>query len=169
MQPTLATRRLTLTPRSLADTDACLAMDLQPEVLRYLGGPVTDAEAQRARIEARTLGPYAPGLGYWTLREGGAEGRFAGWILLIPVDGIGPEIEIGWRLPMAVWGRGYATEAAAAVLRHAFEALGLERVIAEIDGANHASIRVAEKLGMARAGERFNEGQTWQRYVVARA
>lgn len=164
MQPTFKTDRLTVTRRRLADTDACLAMDLEPDVLRYLGGPVGDALAQRRRIEARTRGPYPPGLGYWSLRQGDATGPFAGWILLIPVDGVGPEIEIGWRLPTAVWGRGYATEAAGAVLRHGFETVGLDEIIAEIDAANTASIRVAEKLGLRWMGERFNEGLIWQRF-----
>jgi RimJ/RimL family protein N-acetyltransferase len=169
MQPTFSTDRLTLSPRSAADTEACLAMDLEPEVLRYLGGPVSDPEAQRARIEARTRGPYGPGLGYWSLREDGPGGRFAGWILLIPVDGIGPEIEVGWRLPTAFWGRGLATEAARLIVRHGFETLRLREIIAEIDEANAASIRVAEKLGLSWIGERLAHGQIWQRYAGGRA
>jgi RimJ/RimL family protein N-acetyltransferase len=169
MQPSFNTDRLHLTPRSLADTNACLAMDMEPEVLRYLGGPVSDPEAQRARIEARTRGPYEPGFGYWSLRECEPTGAFAGWILLIPLDGVGPEIEIGWRLSTTFWGRGLATEAAKVVLRHGFETQGLSEIIAEIDGANAASIRVAEKLGFSRLGERRAHRQIWQRYVGTRA
>ncbi len=70
MQATLNTRRLVLRPRELADTDACLRMDLEPEVTRYVSGPWSDPVAHRAFIEQRTRGPYLRGLGYWTLRLG---------------------------------------------------------------------------------------------------
>jgi RimJ/RimL family protein N-acetyltransferase len=83
-------------------------------------------------------------MGYWVVEEDGA---FAGWVLLIPEDGAGPEAEIGWRLRPRCWGRGIATEAAAAVLRHGFGTLGLPRVVAGIKAANAASLRVAAKLG----------------------
>jgi RimJ/RimL family protein N-acetyltransferase len=149
MQPLFETPRLVLRPRTLADTEACLAMDRDPEVTRFVSGPWTDPAAHRAFVERRTLGPYPPGLGYWTVLRRG-DGEFLGWILLIPEDAQGPEVEIGWRLVRAAWGRGYATEAAAPVLRHAFAGLGLEAVVAEIDPANTASIRVAEKLGLRR-------------------
>lgn len=59
-----------------------------------------------------------------------------------------PEIEIGYRLARRYWGRGYATEAATAVRDYAFESLNLQRLIALIDSANVASIRVAEKIGL---------------------
>lgn len=48
-----------------------------------------------------------------------------------------------------VWGRGYATEAAAAVLRRAFEHLGLERVVSIIHPESERSLRVARRLGLA--------------------
>ncbi len=58
------------------------------------------------------------------------------------------EIELGYRLARAWWGRGYATEAARAVRDFGFETLSLSRLVALIDPDNRASIRVAEKLGM---------------------
>ncbi|PFW71772.1 GNAT family N-acetyltransferase, partial [Bacillus sp. AFS075960] len=50
------------------------------------------------------------------------------------------------------WGRGIASEAAAAVVRHAFESVRLPRVIADIAQANTGSLNVARKLGMRRVG-----------------
>jgi len=147
--PVFQTRRLTLRPRTAADTDDCQAMDRDPEVRRFVTVPWDDPPRHRRFIEDRTNGPYPPGLGYWTIL---ADGVFAGWILLIPLDTIGPEIEIGWRLLRAVWGRGFATEAARPVLRHGLRTLGLPLVMAEIDPANSASQRVAEKIGMRRIG-----------------
>lgn len=58
------------------------------------------------------------------------------------------EIEIGYRLARAWWGRGFATEAARAVRDYGFEVLSLSRLVALIDPGNRPSIRVAEKLGM---------------------
>ncbi len=164
----LRTSRLILNPRTLADTEASLAMDREPEVTRFVDGPWDDAPAHLAFIKARTLGPYPAGLGYWTIRPFADPEIFLGWALLIPVDAKGPEIEIGWRLRPRAWGQGFASEAALALLRHGFDELGLEEIIAEIDARNAASIRVAEKLGMRR-GETF-EGPTrpWVRYRIRR-
>ena len=106
MQPTLTTERLVLRPRSPADTVACLAMDQEPEVTRYVSGPWSDPVAHRAFVEQRTLGPYPDGLGYWTLAPSDRPTEFVGWVLLIPLDAVGPQIEIGWRLRPACWGLG---------------------------------------------------------------
>jgi [ribosomal protein S5]-alanine N-acetyltransferase len=58
-----------------------------------------------------------------------------------------PGFELGWLLAREHWGHGYAREAAAAALRHAFEVLQRERVISLIRPANTRSIAVAEALG----------------------
>jgi RimJ/RimL family protein N-acetyltransferase len=60
------------------------------------------------------------------------------------------EGNIGYELDPRHWGRGYATEAASAVLAFGFEELGLHRVWAECVAENAASARVLEKLGMRR-------------------
>lgn len=69
-----------------------------------------------------------------------------------------PEIEIGYRLARSHWGYGYATEAASAIRDFAFGSLGIERLIALIDPANTASVRVAEKLGMHHEADAMLEG-----------
>jgi RimJ/RimL family protein N-acetyltransferase len=150
--PIFETSRLLLRPRVTADTDACLAMDREPGVTRFVDGPWSDAAAHRAFIEARTRGPYPAGLGYWTILQRGGDASFLGWVLLIPLDAQGPEIEIGWRLRRAAWRQGIATEAAAAVLRYGLETLRLREVVADIDPANTASKRVAEKIGLRSVG-----------------
>jgi len=71
-----------------------------------------------------------------------------------------PEIEIGYRLARSMWGKGYATEAAVAVRNFAFTALSIKRLIAMIDPANVASIRVAEKIGMRYESDVTFEGYT---------
>lgn len=123
-------------------------MDREPNVTRFIKGPWDDAKAHRAFIEQRTLGPYPSGMGYWTITPIDAPDSFLGWVLLIPADAHGSDIEIGWRLRPFVWGRGYASEAARRVLSYALDELSLPLVIAEIHPENAASIRIAEKLGM---------------------
>lgn len=156
MLPDFSTRRLFLRPRTIADLDACLAMDRDREVTRFIPGPWVDAQAHEAFVQARMLRDWGPGLGYWSIFARDAPGCFLGWVLLLPVDGEksgdGEEIEIGWRLVRVAWGLGYASEAALAVVAHAFETLELSRILAEIDPGNAGSIRVAEKIGMRRVG-----------------
>jgi len=166
MQPTFITDRLVLRPRTLADTEACLAMDRDAEVTRFISGPWSDPAAHRAFIEARTLGPYPPGHGYWTICSGDDPGSFVGWALLIPQDTVGPEIEIGWRLRREAWGQGLATEAARPVLRHAFVTLKLPEVVAEIDPANAASLKIAEKLGLRLRGTVRHQDKPALRYTA---
>ena len=166
MQPFFETSRLLLHPRTLADTEACLRMDRDPAVTRFVSGPWSDPVAHRAFIEARTHGPYPLGLGYWIIRRRNQPNSFLGWVLLIPADATRSEIEIGWRLPQAVWRQGFATEAAAPLLRHAFDTLKLREVIAEIDQGNTASQSVAEKLGLKRTGPLFHQGKPSLRYSM---
>ena len=58
-----------------------------------------------------------------------------------------PDFELVWTLARRWWGHGYATEGARAALAYAFEVLKKDRVISLIHPNNHASIRVAERLG----------------------
>lgn len=166
IQPDFETARLYLVPRSRADTEACLAMDRAPGVTDHVSGPWENPVAHREFTEARTRGPYPPGMGYWTIRPRAAPARFAGWVLLIPEDAVGPAIEIGWRLHPEVWGQGLATEAARPILAHAFGTLGLAEVVAGIMPGNAGSLRVATKLGFHFSGETVGP---YRRYRLRRA
>ena len=151
--PVLETARLRLRPRTLDDLENCVRLDREPGTLRHVDWPLAsggwdDEAAHRAFIRARTVHPYPHGLGYWVVALRAAPGEFLGWVLLIPEDARGPEVEIGWRLMRAARGKGYATEAGTALLRHGFATLGLARVIADMYRANAASVAVARKLGM---------------------
>jgi RimJ/RimL family protein N-acetyltransferase len=84
--------------------------------------------------------------------ERGADGAFLGWCALSRWNPTHRSAAIGYVLDDAAWGRGYATEAARAVLEWAFTTLDLNRVQAETDTRNLASARVLEKLGFVREG-----------------
>ncbi len=105
------------------------------------------------------------------------DGTFAG-VVGLSVPGFEapftPCVEIMWRLLPQFWGRGYATEAAAAVLATAFETLGLPEVVAFATTGNLPSIRVMEKIGMIRdADGDFDQPQVsdsrLRRHVLYRA
>ena len=168
-QPTFETERLIVRPRRLADTPACLAMDGDPEVVRFIPGPWLEPIAHRAFVEARTRGPYPAGMGYWAVVPKEAPNEFLGWASLIPWETKGPWVEIGWRLRRAVWRRGYASEAAAPLIPHGFEALGLDEIIADIHPDNAASIGVATKLGFRLRQARLKPDYTIGYYGLTRA
>jgi RimJ/RimL family protein N-acetyltransferase len=64
-----------------------------------------------------------------------------------------PPVTVGWRFAPVAWGRGYATEAARALLDQAFTTMRIERVGCVTNADNHKSVAVAERLGMRRVGE----------------
>ena len=76
------------------------------------------------------------------------------------------ELELSWTIFRQHWGQGFATEAAVAALAFAFDTLGEREAVAYIDPANHASMRVAEHLGMTLRGDAELYGATVGRYVV---
>lgn len=150
-------------------------MNADPEVRRWFP-EVLDAE--RAGTEAgRCRDAIARrGWGMWALELPG-EIAFAGFVgLNVPQYDAPfmPAVEIGWRLPRAAWGRGYATEAAQAALGFAFSRLALREVIAITVPGNLASRRVMQRLGMVRdaTGDfdhpRVQAGHPLSRHVLYR-
>jgi ribosomal-protein-alanine N-acetyltransferase len=142
----LTTERLVLRPVTADDHAALLAHWTAPEVRRFLfDGVELSADEVEEVIEASTLDFVAAGYGLWLIRErdGAALVGTAG---LRPLDDLG--LEIFYSLAPGSWGRGYATEAAGAVIEHALGPLRLPEVLAEVDEANVASIAVISRLGM---------------------
>lgn len=146
--PTFETDRLLIRPRCIADLDACLKMDRDPEVTRFVPGPWFDPAAHQAFVLERMTAPYPSGFGYWTVTHLDEPDCLLGWILLLPDEHEPRNAEIGWRFVRNSWGKGYATEAARALLVHAHDHPVIQCVFAEIDPRNTGSIGVAEKLGM---------------------
>jgi RimJ/RimL family protein N-acetyltransferase len=166
--PALSTPRLVLRARAIEDHAACLAMDSDPEVMRHVGGLWPSAEDHRRAFLERTAQAYPAGLGYWSVFPRGEPGRFLGWVVLIPHAEDPAWAEIGWRLVRAEWGRGHAREAAAAVLRHGFEAAGARRIVADIHPDNERSMRVARAIGLEDAGDAAYLGEPCRRFAAER-
>ena len=123
-----------------------LAHWAMPDVRRFLfDGAARSAAEVTETIEDSVRDFAAGGFGVWLIQE---EGRSAlvGTAGLRPLEDIG--LEIFYSLAPGSWGRGYATEAARAVVEHALGPLRLPEVLAEVDEGNAASVAVVKRLGM---------------------
>jgi RimJ/RimL family protein N-acetyltransferase len=143
MSPTLRTDRLSLQPLTDDDLPDLVALNGDEEVMRFITGRAltpAEVEAELPRLTRRERG-----LGLWSGRD--ADGFAGVWFLVVDPDDESAA-EIGWRLPRSRWGRGLAVEGARALLAHAFETIGADRVWAETMAVNTGSRRVMEKLGM---------------------
>ncbi|WP_449254615.1 GNAT family N-acetyltransferase [Bosea sp. (in: a-proteobacteria)] len=154
MLPELESPRLRLRPRRLDDLDAIARLNADPQVMRHIAS-VDDPAMGRDAVAARSFNHVAHGLGYWSVfaKEEPAEepAAFAGYVGLIP-DGEGSgEVQLSYRFAVRHWGKSYAREAAACLLRHGFETLALPEVLVTTHPRNAASLRLAERLGFAAA------------------
>jgi RimJ/RimL family protein N-acetyltransferase len=141
----LETARLRLVPLGAEHFDALAAMYADPEVARFLDGAPLDRDEAWRRLALH--------VGHWALRgyggfaaveksSGATVGRCGPWF----PEGW-PALEIGYSFLREFWGRGYATEAAIACARHAYQSLRAPEVISLVSSDNLRSQRVAERGG----------------------
>lgn len=152
----LQTGRLLLRPWRTRDLPAFAALNADPEVMRYFPATLSRAQSDALALKAQSL-IEERGWGFWVAEERGS-GAFAGMIGLHTPDAAlpcSPCVEVGWRLAREHWGKGYATEGAAASLGFAFTALGLEEVVAFTALPNLRSQAVMHRLGMRRDNATF--------------
>jgi RimJ/RimL family protein N-acetyltransferase len=149
---TLLTERLRLRQWTTSAPDLARLTDIygRDEVTRWLGGkpsiPPEELVARWAAVHARD-----DRYGCWAIEPLEAARPVAGTVLFKPLpNGVG-EVEVGWHLHPDSWGRGYATEAAQAVIARGFE-LGLPEVYAVVRPGNEPSLAVCRRLGMAPLG-----------------
>jgi RimJ/RimL family protein N-acetyltransferase len=165
----LETERLRLRHLEPADLDDLYALYRDPEMRRYFPDGTLTLEETREELEWFLNGhPRRPELGLWATVDK-ASGRFLGrcGLLMWQIDGR-EEVEVAYLIDKRYWGQGLATEAAAAIRDHAFETLGLSRLVCLIDQDNAASIRVAEKIGMAFEKEGRDELGPFWLYAIER-
>ena len=143
----LETERLVLSRLSALDAGFILELLNEPAFLRYIGDRGVRDEADAIRyVEAGPLASYAR-FGFGLYRVGLKPGGDAiGICGLLKRDAL-PDADIGFALLERHRSRGYAHEAAAAVLAHGREAFGLRRVLAITSPDNDVSIGLLAKLG----------------------
>ena len=145
--PILQTGRLLLRPWSGNDLNSYAQMMAHPEVVRFLGhDPLDRAEAWRNL--ALLIGHDV--LRGFTLNAvvDKATDRVVGRCGLWCPEGW-PGLEVGWALDPEVWGRGFATEAAAAWRYYAFEVLGADEIVSIVHELNVRSAAVAQRIGQS--------------------
>lgn len=144
----LRTSRLTLRPVTPDDGADLVALEADPEVMRYLNGGQPVPEAGLPDGDFLTPRGTEPEV---LAAQETATGRFVGWFAFFDdgiVDGL-RTAEIGYRLARSAWGKGYGTEGAKALIARAFDEWGFDCIKAETMAVNLASRRVMEKAGMA--------------------
>ena len=162
----LETERLLIRPLTVADLDRVHVVYSDAEVMRFSPGGACDFERSRARLESSIDHQRAHGFSRWAVIEKESE-RLVGDCGFQYLDA-GPDIELGFHFARSHWGRGFATESAHACLEWAL-AERQESVVAIVDPANAASIRVLEKIGMRASRRVWYFDREWRLYVTERA
>jgi RimJ/RimL family protein N-acetyltransferase len=145
----IRTERLVLRAHTLEDLDPHHALFGDPEVVAFLYDEPMERDAAAEHL-AKRLGSELPEEGGWLNLAVEYDGRVIGDVGLSLVSRTHRQCEIGYVFLPEVSGRGFATEAADAMMRVAFEELDAHRVTGRLDARNAASARLLERLGMRR-------------------
>lgn len=147
----MTTPRLRLRLWQEGDIEPFAAINADARVREHYPSVLTRADSE-ASVE-RIRGHFARhGYGAWAVELRQRPGLIGFTGLTHPAFSApcGPCVEIGWRFAFDHWGQGYATEAARAALRAAFQEIGLEEVVSFTTMDNVRSRRVMERIGMSR-------------------
>jgi RimJ/RimL family protein N-acetyltransferase len=153
----LETPRLLLRPFGPGDAENVHPIYSDPVVMRYVAtGPMTDFAVTQRLLDDYGAHQKRHGYSFWAVIER-SSGQLIGDAGLYRTPA--GEVELGYTLGAAWWGRGYATEAASRWVSVAFDELGIDEVVALAEPANIASLHVLTKLGLIRDGERIAFGR----------
>ncbi|HSV65457.1 MAG TPA: GNAT family N-acetyltransferase [Mycobacteriales bacterium] len=137
------------------DKDALAAYEIysDPAVVRYLSSirePVSSVDEAREYLTDWCMRSDDPAYGFWAVQpvDGGDP---IGTAFVRPLPPLNSDVEIGWHLHPAHWGKGYATEIGQATIDYAFRK-GVAEVYAVIKPGNDRSAAVARRLGMEYVG-----------------
>ena len=168
MKLELYSERLYLRPFEATDVDLDIEMAMDPEVMKYFGGAVSEEEiiAESINFTRRCGGGC---IGVWTVIDRLTNEKLGEvyltplpidaedtqWELIHGEDLPDGEIELGYLFKRSTWGKGIATEACKRVLRFAFEETPLTEIVGVIEEGNAASENVLLKCGFVREGMRL--------------
>lgn len=168
MSWTLDTARMHMTRIAPEHLDALVALDADPEVMRYISdGEPNPREVYVESLLARMMEYADQPYGY---AAACVDEAFVGWFHLRPSVFEPSILELGYRLRRAAWGQGLASEGGRALVAYAFDTLGGDRVDACAHPDNAASIRVMAKCGMRFVGRHVHPRGGFEvvRHLVAR-
>jgi RimJ/RimL family protein N-acetyltransferase len=164
----IETERLALRELTLDDLPAMWEIVGDEETMSAWNGAWSEQENREA-VEKQIRGYRENGFGRWAvaLKE---TGRVIGTCGLMWWDTDRARVlEIGYLFNRAFWHHGYATEAAAACKRHAFDALGFDEAFALVRDTNFASMNVAIRIGMLVRGRyvKHYKGEDMPHYIFS--
>ena len=157
----LQTERLRLRPLAPPDAGKLFEIFSDAAVTRFWSAPPWTHPEQAEDLIQREAEGLAAGTSVRLAILRTADDLLVGTFSLRALAQESRRAEIGYALARSAWRHGYAQEAGRAVIRHAFEVLGLNRLEAEIDPRNEASAKVLERLGFRQ------EGMLRERWIVA--
>jgi ribosomal-protein-alanine N-acetyltransferase len=162
----LETSRLLLRPMIIADVNELLQIFSDAKVVASFGVPPFGLVEMEQWVQHNLAHQQANGYGLFSviLKSNGTLIGDCG-LERMEIEGT-QTVELGYDFRSDHWNRGYATEAAIAVRDFAFGKLKLPQLISLIRVGNTASRRVAEKVGMAYAGELIHNGKHYWRYSI---
>ena len=167
MELELYTERLYLRPFDTSDVDLDIEMAIDPEVMRFFGGAVSEEKIVAASVNyARRCGGGC--IGVWTVVDRVTQEKLGEvYLTPLPIDAEDTQweliegyeipdgdIELGYLFKRSAWGKGIATEACRRLLRFAFEDTPLDEVVGVVDIGNTASENVLLKCGFLSEGMR---------------
>lgn len=180
MRVFLETERIILRQFIKEDASNLFELDSDPDVVRFTSqaGQSPDYDAIAAKTLPKFLSYYEKydSYGIWAAIEKSSQ-DFIGWFFFRPAVEAAyfdpafadpSDIELGYRLRKASWGKGYATEGARALIAKGFSELGTQRVVAPALSANAASVRVLEKSGLKLQHKFFDENLGQEVVLYAR-
>jgi [ribosomal protein S5]-alanine N-acetyltransferase len=152
MEILISTERLIIRALTKEDVNGIYELDTDPEVHRYLGNnPITSIEQAKDVITFIQKQYVENGIGRWAIIEKSSN-NFVGWTGLKLIKDIVNNhtnyYDLGYRLQKKYWGKGYATETAAAVLDYAFTKMAVTEIFGIVDVENIGSNNVLKKLGL---------------------
>ncbi|MBA2493342.1 MAG: GNAT family N-acetyltransferase [Acidobacteria bacterium] len=162
----LETERLIMRPFIESDVDEIFAMRSDEDIMRFIREPQGRKESFDW-IKLVSAHWNTDKLGFCAVIEKNAN-KFLGWCGIWRLKETG-EMEIGYAIDKAYWGKGFATEAAEKFMRYAFEQLNAEKLVAVARPENTASRRVMEKLGMKFVKTGTFYSQTLVQYSISKS
>jgi len=168
----LETQRLIIRKWRDSDLQPMAAINQDPQVMEYFPAP-KNLEETRSFIIANMRIYEQVGYCFYAV-ELKDNHKFIGFVGLSPVGDelpCGPAVEIGWRLGVKYWGKGYANEAAQAIVAHAFNILGINELVTFTASTNKKSEKLMQRLGFERSEQddfdhpKIADGHILQRHV----
>ncbi len=167
MRMMIETTRLLLREMTVDDAENTYLLNLDPDVIKYTG----DKPFESIEAAAKFLQGYDHykiyGFGRWAVVEKSTN-NFLGWCGLKYSPAL-DEYDIGYRFLKKHWGKGFATESAAACMEAGFYKFNIQSIVGRAMPENLASIKVLEKIGLKFFEHRTTGGLEELIYKIERA